>query len=246
MLHDLLGLNWRVFETINQPAGHQTALDPTMIFGANDAILILPLLLLILWLGLARWAPAARQVAGPSGSAASLGESARGLGQRLALLGCVGVVIAIALNILLGHLFFEPRPFVSHPGVVHQLIAHAADASFPSDHEAVAAAIATVLVVYPVRLLRQRRAATLLPGGVASAGALNGLVRLAVPLAVLALVCAAYVGVSRVYVGVHYPGDILGGAACGTIGGLGAASLRPLAEPVLKPLVKLAETLRLA
>jgi undecaprenyl-diphosphatase len=246
MLHQLLGLNWQVFEVINQPAGHEPALDPTMVFGANDAILILPLLLLILWLGLARWAPAARRVAGATGSAASAGERARGLGQRLALLGGVAVVIAIALNVLLGHLLFEPRPFVSHPGVVHQLIAHAADASFPSDHEAVAAAIATVLVAYPVRLLRQRRAVALLPGGASSASALSGLVRLAVPLAILALVCAAYVGVSRIYVGVHYPGDILGGAICGTIAGLWAASLRPLAEPVLTPLVKLAESLRLA
>ncbi len=65
-------------------------------------------------------------------------------------------------------------------------------------------------------------------------------------LAVLGLLAAVAIGVARVYAGVHYPGDILAGAACGGIGGLGAVALRPVAEPVLAPLIRLAERVRLA
>ena len=70
-----------------------------------------------------------------------------------------------------------------------QLISHSADNSFPSDHAAMAAAAATVGV------LAWRWAG--------------------VPLATLAVV----IGVSRVFVGVHYPGDVVAGWAIGVAAG---------------------------
>lgn len=68
---------------------------------------------------------------------------------------------------------------------VHVLVSRSTDSSFPSDHAAASIAIAVTV------LLMHRRI---------------GLVVLAVAL----LVCFA-----RVYVGAHYPGDVLGGAAIG-------------------------------
>jgi undecaprenyl-diphosphatase len=237
MIQDLLQINWQIFEAINQPAGHQPLLDKLMVFGAKDVIFLLPLLLLALWAAWARWSPLGR---------AGAGGMAQSLGQRLVLLTCVAVVLALCLNILLSAALYEPRPFVSHPRVVHLLIAHAADASFPSDHEAVAAAMATMLVAYLFLLWRERRTA-LAPTRSRGRGG-NGSTPLALggALAAVGVLGAIFIGVARVYVGVHYPGDILGGATCGAVSGIFATSVRPLAEPALEPLVRLAERLRLA
>ena len=97
---------------------------------------------------------------------------------------------ALAVNQVLAALWDRPRPFVTHPGQVHHLLAHGADSSFPSDHAAAAFAIATVLFAHHRR---------------------SGLV---------ALAAAAVVGYSRVYVGDHYPADVLSGAAIGVVAGL--------------------------
>ncbi len=92
----------------------------------------------------------------------------------------------------------RPRPFVADPGGVHLFAAHAADASFPSDHATAAFAIATAV------LLRDRRWGTF----------------------VLAL--AALLAAGRVAIGVHYPSDVLAGAA------LGAAASLALWLPALR------------
>lgn len=241
-MDQLLNLNWQVFEAINQPASSQSVLGRLMIFGANDIIFLAPLLLLVLWLSLAPWTPGARVSATPDGSSFA---QLRAQGQRFAILGCLAVILAVIFNLIVSHLIFEPRPFVAHPGVVHQLVPHAAGASFPSDHEAVISAVATVLVLYflavalPWRRLANAKSAS-------DSAALSRAVAVAAALAVLSLLAVAYIGVSRVYVGVHYPGDILGGAATGAIAGGVAAAVRPVAEPALGPLVRLAQRFRLA
>lgn len=73
---------------------------------------------------------------------------------------------------------------------VHVLLSRSTDPSFPSDHAAAAFAIATVAV-----LVRPR-------------------------LGVAAVVLAFLVAYARVYVGAHYPGDVLGGAVVGIIVGV--------------------------
>lgn len=239
----ILRINWNLFEAINAEAGHQSALDAAMRFGANDVIFVVPLLLLALWFGLAFWAAPAAAIA-----SASVGPAVwlRAAGERLALLACLAVVLALGINVALGHLLYEPRPFVADPDAVHQLVPHAADASFPSDHEAVIASVATVLIIFALlTLVRASRSATLKT----SSAATRALWReraLALMLALVGVLAMLYIGFARVYVGVHYPGDIVGGAACGAIGGSIAAALFPIAEPALGPVVRAAQRLRLA
>lgn len=84
-----------------------------------------------------------------------------------------------------------PRPRPFQDHMVRLLIARSSDPSFPSDHALAAFAIAAALASTRPRL----------------------------SLGLLAL--AALLGLSRVFVGIHYPLDIVGGAILGgTIGGL--------------------------
>jgi len=244
ILTTLLNDNWHAFKDINGMAGHQPLLDPLMVLSANDLIFLLPLILLCLWFALARWSPLATNV---NSNITPFFEYERGLGQRMALLGCGAVAIALAFNITLGHLFFEPRPFVAHPHTVHLLVAHAADASFPSDHEAVAGAVASTLLLYfllialyKVRQLHQNTHATLRALGLSRMVLFVGILTL------LALGAMATIGVARVYIGVHYPGDILGGVACGFLAALLITALRRVLEPILAFIIQVAERLHLA
>lgn len=110
-----------------------------------------------------------------------------------------------ALLVNQGVLLFwsRPRPFQAHPDGVHTLVARSADGSFPSDHAAAAVVIAAVLFITHRRL-----------GAIA--------------LLVAGLVCLA-----RVYVGAHYPGDVLAGAAVGVgVAWLACGPLRPITEGV--------------
>jgi undecaprenyl-diphosphatase len=76
----------------------------------------------------------------------------------------------------------------------HPLIGVPDDSSFPSGHAATSFACATVLTAYEPRL------------------------------APLWIVLASAVAFSRVYVGVHYPLDVIGGAALGVVVGLAVLS----------------------
>jgi undecaprenyl-diphosphatase len=105
--------------------------------------------------------------------------------------GALGALLAAAaglvINAVIAAVWFRARPFVAHPATVHLLVRHATDASFPSDHAVAAFAIGAVLVAF------HRRWGT-------------------ITLLFAALLCYA-----RVYVGDHYPGDVLAGALIGTL-----------------------------
>ena len=68
------------------------------------------------------------------------------LGWRLV----VGGVLAVALATIAGHLYYDPRPFVTHHLV--PLIAHAADNGFPSDHALLTAFLGFSVLLYSVRV----------------------------------------------------------------------------------------------
>jgi undecaprenyl-diphosphatase len=252
LLHQLLRENWRVFEDFNQRAGHQALLDPLMVFGAQDLIVLAPLLLIALWFLCARWSLLGRnRMKAATDSEKGWLEEDRQLGQRVALLGVVAVVFALTLNIVFGLLVTEPRPFVSHPTTVHELIPHVIDNSFPSDHEAAIGAVTTVLGLYLLFIIK---ATVAVSGEAVRALRMSLEVRrrflpelgVAVGLFVPALVALSWIGVARIYTGVHYPGDIIVGALCGLVGGVFAVALRPVIDPIVRVAVRFAEWLHLA
>jgi undecaprenyl-diphosphatase len=105
--------------------------------------------------------------------------------RRGAVASTLSAALALLLVVPISAAVDRARPFVAHPAVTHRLIAHARDAGFPSDHASGAFAIATAMLLYDPLL-----------------GA-------------LLLVLACMVIFARVYVGVHYPGDVLAGALLG-------------------------------
>src|SRR5260370_12274629 len=113
---------------------------------------------------------------------------------------------AYGLNLLVELVIIEPRPFITHH--VHQLIAHAADGSFPSDHTAWAFAVGGMFLLQLLPAWQAARRQKRETGESALLKALNypALITL------LAFVMGCAIGIARVFCGVHYPGDILGGA----------------------------------
>ncbi|KJS54069.1 phosphoesterase [Streptomyces rubellomurinus subsp. indigoferus] len=129
------------------------------------------------------------------GGAALLGATGNRTARRAALRATGSLLLASALaNIAAKGLSRRPRPALDPVPVVRRLLKQPVTSSFPSGHSASAAAFATALAVESPLL-----------GAIAAP-------------------VAAAVMASRVYVGVHYPGDVLAGAALGA--GTAALTLR--------------------
>ena len=110
----------------------------------------------------------------------------------------LSAALGLAVAAVVSGLVDRPRPFVADPSQVHLFAPHAADGGFPSDHSTAAFAIGAAV------LLRHRLAG------------------------VLVLVAAAVLAAGRVAIGVHYPSDVLAGAA------LGAATAAVLWAPAVR------------
>lgn len=108
-------------------------------------------------------------------------------GLRSCLAAVAGAAAAVVASAAIGVVWDRPRPFVA--GHFVPLIAHAPDASFPSDHLAVIGAVAIALWFAARRL------------------------------ALLTVIVALAVAFARVYAGVHYVSDVAGGFALGLICG---------------------------
>jgi len=102
----------------------------------------------------------------------------------------LSAALALAIGKLISELVNRARPFVADPNGVHLFSHHAADAGFPSDHATASFAIATAI------FLRNRKW-----GGVA-------------------LVAATVLSAGRVALGVHFPSDVIAGAALGAASAL--------------------------
>lgn len=113
----------------------------------------------------------------------------RGVGglswRRAAVAAGLSAGIALGIGKVVSTIVDRPRPFVSHPHLVHLFAPHAPDPGFPSDHATASFAIALAV------MLRSRRWGTIV------------------------LIAAAILSVGRVALGYHYPTDIIGGAVLG-------------------------------
>jgi undecaprenyl-diphosphatase len=106
--------------------------------------------------------------------------------RRAALAAVLSAALALAIGQAIADVVDRVRPFVADPHSVHLFSAHSVDAGFPSDHATASFAIAVAI------LMRKRG------------------------WGVFALLAAAILSVGRVAVGLHYPSDVLAGAALGT------------------------------
>jgi undecaprenyl-diphosphatase len=226
----LFNLNYTLFQAINVQAGEHSWLDALMIFCADWLIFCWPLLLLVLWGKPFPW----RKYPVPSSEEMIVRER-----RAVVLWVAVACVLAYALNLLIEQFVFEPRPFVTHK--VHLLIQHAADSSFPSDHTAWSFAVLGMLVfallpvVLAVRSKRRNR------------DELHPIVFLwPLLVTVLAFVIACSIGFARIFVGVHYPGDVLGGAVDGLLAASVITGIRRWLRRPTDAVLLFARRLRLA
>jgi undecaprenyl-diphosphatase len=145
--------------------------------------------------------------------------------------------------LLVEQVIFEPRPFVNH--TVHLLLTHVADGSFPSDHAAWSFAVVGMLA-FALFSLRSYQGLSGQQAAVRYGSSKRQAIRLPLLLLLIALVIACLIGFARVFTGLHYPGDIVGGAVDGLIGaGLAAASSHWLSRPT-RAVLQFAAFLRLA
>ena len=135
--------------------------------------------------------------------------------KRACLSALLSSALALGANQVIAHLLWQrPRPSAEHPGAVHLFAGGSVDPSFPSDHAAAAFAIAVAVLFYSRR----------------------------VGLGFLAF--AVLISLSRVAEGLHYPTDVLAGAAVGAIaavaitrvGGPGVARLADMIGAFTDPI----------
>ncbi|MGC8627382.1 MAG: phosphatase PAP2 family protein [Acidimicrobiales bacterium] len=144
----------------------------------------------------------------------------------LLFLGGLGTVISLGFNQLVGHAAKELRPYATHPQVL-VLVAKTHDYAFPSDHSVVAGGLtmAVVLLLFRGGLQRsgvgeptEGRA----PDGMKTSPALVAFV-------VASVVLGLFLCFARVYVGAHYPGDVVAGYLLSAVVVVLASLLRPVA-----------------
>jgi len=227
----LMQINYSIFQEINASAGVYPWLDILMVFCANSLIFLFPLVLVMTWGRPLNWRKR------PINQ-----EEEKLLRERRAVVIWVGLacLVAYGINLLIEQFVFEPRPFVSHH--IHLLVTHAADSSFPSDHTAWGFAVVGMLLFQLIPLLprtfHQR-------GEVQIRSLLRPFLTSGLLLA-LTVVLASSIGIARIFVGVHYPGDILGGAIDGLLAALLVTLLRHRLSQPTNAVLRLAQRLHIA
>ena len=158
-------IDWSLFHAINSAvATRDWAEDPVTLFGVA-AVPLYAAAIVALWF-------MARPYGDPKWKLACAS-------------GLTAAAVAMITNQAISHLWERPRPFVTHQAFTHLLSAPSPDPSFPSDHAAVAFAIAFGVLAFSGR-----------------AG-------------ILFLAAATLISLSRIALGLHYPSDVLAGAVVG-------------------------------
>lgn len=174
-----------VFHFINQFAGHNALLDMVMEFFAKSAPELYAVLFIISWFMLPRTDGASRHA--------------------LVVSVCAGI-FALLINVIIAHFWYRSRPFVLLPkGTYTQLIPHANDSSFPSDHAS---------------------------GSFAFSAAVWGKTHKSISYLFTSI--AVIVMIARVYVGVHWPTDVLAGMVIGIVSGRMMWKFSKWIEPITK------------
>ncbi len=115
------------------------------------------------------------------------------------------MLFAILINGIIRDFWHQSRPFVL--GIGHTYLAHAPDSAFPSNHMALMWAVGvTFLMISEMRLM-----------------------------GVLVFILALLVGWARIYLGVHFPLDMIGGMITGTSGAMMLAYWWPSLEQYVLP-----------
>lgn len=134
--------------------------------------------------------------------------------RRPALLAsAIAALLGQGINWSLGQFWYEPRPFMS--GVGHTWIDHVADNGFPSDH-------ATLAWVVGLSLILTR--ATKIWG-------------------IVTCLVAVLAGLARVYLGVHFPIDVIVSLPVGIFAASMARLALPAAYRITMPIEWLYETI---
>lgn len=126
--------------------------------------------------------------------------------RRAALMATgVGVFAGQAINLGLGLLFFDPRPFMA--GIGHTWLAHVADNGFPSDHATLGWSLGLGLI---------------LTGASRRWG-------------VVACLIGVATGWVRVFLGIHFPLDVLASIPAGLLAALIACVMLPAIRRWISP-----------
>jgi undecaprenyl-diphosphatase len=169
---NLTSINADVFRAINDLGKQFSFMNPIMVFVAEYLLYILALYVLVCWF-------------------------TRNRGNKMMI---VSAVIAFGLAELIGKLagklHVNYQPFAELDDV-NQLVEHAIDNSFPSDHT-----ILFFSFCFTFLFFRKKPA-------------------------VLWVITAILVGLSRIWVGVHYPGDVAVGALIGIASAWVASRIAP-------------------
>jgi undecaprenyl-diphosphatase len=152
------------------------------------------------------------------------------------LLSVVGIPVALGIALAVSHATKELRPYVTHPNVL-VLADRARDYAFPSDHATMAGVLlaSTLFALVLLRAPRTRASSATTPAPGSVRGGLTG--RRVTTLGVLALVLSLLICFGRVYVGAHYPGDVVAGLLLGALVVALLSLLRPISDRVADRLV---------
>ncbi|WP_066304240.1 undecaprenyl-diphosphatase [Bacillus sp. FJAT-29814] len=176
-------MNYNLFKSINQLSGQHPYLDELMAGVTNYALFIFAIILLLIWI---------------------FGNDQY---KKTVVFAAITGILGLFINFVIGHLYFEQRPFVTHH--VHLLIQHAADASFPSDHTTGAFALALAVLFVHRKI------------GIGM------------------LLFALLTGFSRIYVGHHYPFDILGSIIVSLVISIIVYKMSPYLEPIANGIINI-------